>query len=89
MTGRHTWKLGVGEIILASKKQVTRISGHSIISHISSFLLCDEALPGEDQPMGLEKGEPAEEGEENGQTKPKMEMRARFKKNNRKLTNSG
>ena len=39
--------------------------------------------------MGLEKGEPAEEGEENGQTKPEMEMRAGFKKNNRKLTNSG
>ena len=39
--------------------------------------------------MGLEKGEPAEEGEENGQTKPKMDMRAKFKKSNRKLTNSG
>ena len=57
---------------------MTRISGHSTISHISSFLLCDEALPGEDQPMGLEKGEPAEEGEENGQTKPKMEMKSRI-----------
>ena len=28
--------------------------------------------------MGLEKGEPAEEGEENGQTKPKMEMKSRI-----------
>ena len=28
--------------------------------------------------MGLEKGEPTEEGEENGQTKPKMEMKSRI-----------
>ena len=41
---------------------------------LSECILCDEGLPAENQPLGVEKGELTKEGKENCETKPEEEM---------------
>ena len=41
---------------------------------LSGFILCDEGLPAENQPLRIEKGKPTKEGEENSEAEPEEIM---------------
>ena len=44
------------------------------------YILCDEGFPAENQPLGVEKGKPTKEGEQNCEPEPEEEMSTNQKK---------
>ena len=65
----ETWfveeKCGDGSPDMKSKEKLSREEGDR-----SHFLLADESVPGQDEPVGIDETEPAEKSEEDRSSKP-------------------